>query len=135
MRGVQAFSEFLKLQSLLEIRGMWESTCFWGCCCVYFKGEILPLGTHLQDTPWDTPSLMCPLSCQMWTSVWRGLTTATLMLSARTPHGHTSASASLAIQGMVNIAKVRLGVCLEKGDLPECENQWHCSHLPYCALH
>lgn len=33
-----------------------------------------------------------------------------MMLSARTPHGHTSASASLAIQGMVNIAKMWMSV-------------------------
>lgn len=60
---------------------------------------------------------LCPW--QMWMSVWREPTTATSMLSARTPNGHTSASASLATQGMVNTAKVRPGGHLEKADLPE----------------
>lgn len=72
----------------------------------------MPLGNHLQDSPWDalTEGPTCPLCpCQMWTNAWRGLTTATSMPSARTPHGRTSASASLATQGMVNTAKVRLG--------------------------
>lgn len=68
--------------------------------------------------------------CQMWMSVWRGLTTATLMLSARTPHGPTSASASLATQGMVNTAKVRrLGGRREQGELPERRSPCHCLQL------
>lgn len=60
---------------------------------------------------------LCPW--QMWMSVWRGPTTATSMLSARTPNGRTSASASLATQGMVNTAKVRPGGHLEEADPPE----------------
>lgn len=65
----------------------------------------------------------------MWTSVWRGLTTATSTPSVRTPHGHISASASLATQGMVNTAKVRLGGPVPKRDLPERGNQRRCSYL------
>lgn len=73
--------------------------------------------THL-ERPWQRISCATPLyPCQMWMSVWRGQTTATSMLSARTPHGHTSASASLATQGTASTAKVRLGS--EKGDLWE----------------
>lgn len=73
---------------------------------------------------------MCPLCpCQIWMSVWKGLTTATSMLSARTPRGHTSASASLATQGMANTAKVRLGGHLEERDLWKRANQCHCPQL------
>lgn len=72
----------------------------------------LPLGSPLQDTLWEAPAegltrTLCP--SQMWTSVWRGPTAATSMLSARTPHARTSASASPATRGTANTAKVRLG--------------------------
>lgn len=70
------------------------------------------MGSPLQDTLWEAPAegltrTLCP--SQMWTSVWRGPTAATSMLSARTPHARTSASASPATRGTANTAKVRLG--------------------------
>lgn len=44
----------------------------------------------------------------MWTSVQRRLTTAASMPSARTPWSHTNVSASQAIKGTANIAKVKV---------------------------
>lgn len=69
--------------------------------------------------------------------MWKGLTTATSMPSARTPHDRTSASASLATRGMVNTAKVRLGGHLEKGELPKGETVPPSSagHAVHEALH
>lgn len=58
------------------------------------------------------------LPCQMWMSAWKGLTTATSMPSARTRHGHTSASASPATLGMANTVKVRFGGAAE-GPAPQ----------------
>lgn len=125
MRGVGVLSEFLKLQGQPTLKsercGRPHAS---GGVAVYCRGEgILPQGTTFKiPLGRHREGLTCPFCpCQMWTSVWKGPTTATSTPSARTPHGRTSASASLATRGMVNTAKVRLGGYLEKGELPEGE--------------